>query len=258
VNTEEARGLWKEAYMIDTHLHILPGIDDGPETLQEALALAEVLVQEGIHAAVATPHYNDEIVHSSAAEVQGRVYELQRELDRRNIPLRIFAGHEALIQPGLVEDIQAGRLATLNGSRYLLLELWNSTWLPETERVIFELRLHGFFPILAHVERYRAFQKDPERLATLQRQGVLAQLTASSLIGMQGNTARRCAETFLKKGLIHCIGSDAHGLHKRPPRVTDGLRRAIELVGHERVYQMVETGPAMIINNGVYVVKKCD
>ena len=240
--------------MIDTHLHILPGIDDGPETLQESLALAEVLVQEGIRVAVATPHYHDEFVHSSAAEVQGRVYELQRELDRHNIPLRVFAGHEALIQPGLVEDIQAGRLATLNGSRYLLLELWNSTWLPATERVIFELRAYGFVPILAHAERYRAFQKEPERLGTLQQQGVLAQLTASSLIGMQGNGARLCAETLLKKGLIHCIGSDAHGLHKRPPRVTDGLRRAIELVGHECVYQMVEKWPAAITNNEEYSV----
>ena len=235
--------------MIDTHLHILPGIDDGPETLQESVELAEALAREGIRAAVATPHYNDEFVRSSAAEIQGRVYELQQELDRHAVPLRIFAGHEALIQPGLVEDIQAGRLATLNGSRYLLLELWNSTWLPATERVIFELRAHGFVPILAHAERYRAFQKEPERLAALQRQGVLAQLTASSLTGMQGNTARRCAETLLKKGLIHCIGSDAHGVHKRPPGVTDGLRRAVELVGHERVYQMVETRPVKIIHN---------
>jgi len=120
--------------------------------------------------------------------------------------------------------------------------------------VIFELRAYGFVPILAHAERYRAFQKEPERLGTLQQQGVLAQLTASSLIGMQGNSARHCAETLLKKGLIHCIGSDAHGLHKRPPRVTDGLRRAIELVGHECVYQMVEKWPAAITNNEEYSV----
>jgi protein-tyrosine phosphatase len=248
------KDLCEEAFMIDTHLHILPGIDDGPETLQEALALAEVLVQEGIHTAFATPHYNDEFVHSSVTEVQGRVNELQRELEQHNIPLRIFAGHEALIQPGLVEDIQSGRLATLNGSRYLLLELWNSAWLPETERVIFQLRVHGFVPLLAHVERYRAFQKDPERLVALERQGMLAQLTASSLIGMQGNTARRCAETLLKKGLIHCIASDAHGLYKRPPSVAHGLQRATEIVGQEQVYKMVEEWPATIVNNEEYSV----
>ena len=107
--------------MIDTHLHILPGVDDGPETLEEALALARALVQEGVSAAIATPHYNDEYRRRSADEIRGRVYDVQQALDRCGIPLRLFAGHEVLIKPGLVEDIQAGRLATLNGGRYLLL-----------------------------------------------------------------------------------------------------------------------------------------
>src|SRR5450755_401484 len=108
--------------MIDTHLHILPGIDDGPESIQESLSLARVLVQEGIHAAIATPHANDEYPRLSVAEIRVRVYAMQQALDRYGIPLRLFAGHEALIKAGLVEDIQAGRLATLNGSSYLLLE----------------------------------------------------------------------------------------------------------------------------------------
>src|SRR5947209_14359794 len=199
--------------MIDTHLHILPGVDDGPETIQESLTLARTLLQEGIHSAIATPHYNDEFPQRSAAEIRERVYHLQQELDHHGIPLRLFAGHEALIKAGLPEDIQDGRLATLNGSSYLLLELWNSTWLPETERVIFELRAHGIVPIIAHPERYRAIQQDPARLAALLRQGVLAQVMAGSLTGMQGKTARRTAETLLKKGLIHCIASDAHGVY---------------------------------------------
>src|ERR1044071_6360786 len=110
--------------MIDTHLHILPAVDDGPETLQESLALAQMLAQEGIHTAVATPHYNDEFPQRSAAEIQERVHELQLVLNHHSIPLRLFAGHEALIKPGLFEDIQTGRPATLNESCYLLLELW--------------------------------------------------------------------------------------------------------------------------------------
>ena len=235
--------------MIDTHLHILPGVDDGPETMQESLTLAQMLVQEGIQAAIATPHYNDEFPQRSAAEIRERVNYLQQELDRHAIPLRLFAGHEALIKAGLFEDIQAGRLATLNGSSYLLLELWTSTWLPETERVIFELRAHGIVPIVAHPERYRAIQQDPSRLAALLEQGALAQLTASSLAGMQGNTTRRCAETLLKQGLIHCIASDAHGLHRRPPGVIRGLERARELVGQVRVYQMIQAQPAAILSN---------
>ena len=235
--------------MIDTHLHILPGVDDGPESIQESLALARVLVQEGIHSAIATPHYNDEFPQRPAAEIRERVNDLQQELDRQGIPLRLFAGHEALIKPGLVEDIQTGRLATLNGSRYLLLELWYSNWLPVTDRVIFELRAFGITPILAHPERYCVFQNELERLASLLRQGVLIQITASSLVGMQGRTVHRTAETLLRRGLVYCIASDAHGLHRRPPAIEQSLRRAVQLIGQVRTQQVIEDYPMTIIND---------
>jgi protein-tyrosine phosphatase len=235
--------------MIDTHLHILPGVDDGPETIEQTLILARALVQEGIHAAIATPHYNDEFPQRTAAEIRELVYDVQQVLDHYQLPLHLFPGHEALIQPGLVEDVQLGRIATLNGSRYLLLELWISTWLPETERVIFELRASGFIPVLAHVERYRAIQQDHGRLKALLQQGVLAQVTAGSLIGMQGRTTKHCAEALLKKGLVQCIASDAHGLHMRPPGVAGGLQAAVRLLGRERVYQLVESCPAAILRD---------
>lgn len=238
--------------MIDTHLHILPGVDDGPETIEEALALARTLVQEGIHTAIATPHYNDLFPQRSAAEIKERVNELQQVLDLQDIPLRLFAGHEALLKPGLVEDIQAGRLATLNGSRYLLLELWNNTWIPETERVIFELRAYGIIPVIAHVERYQAFQRDPARLSTLLQQGVIAQLTASSLTGVQGSTIRRSAEILLKRGLIHCIASDAHSLRRRTPNILRGLHHISEIIDKAQIYQMIEIVPAAIIRNKEY------
>jgi protein-tyrosine phosphatase len=234
--------------MIDTHLHILPGVDDGPETIDEALA--RVLVQEGVHSAIATPHYNDEFPRRSAAEIQARVHDLQYALDRQGIPLRLYAGREVLIKPGLVEDVQSGRVATLNGSRYLLLELWPSSWIPETERVIFELRAAGIVPLLAHVERYRAIQDNPDRLAALIQQGVLAQLTASSLTNRWGKTVRRSAETLLKKGLIYCMAGDAHGLQKRAPDVAAGLQSAVKIIDKEYVRRMIEARPAAILMNG--------
>jgi protein-tyrosine phosphatase len=235
--------------MIDTHLHILPGVDDGPESMQESLALAQVLTQEGIHMAVATPHYNDEFPQRSAAEIRERVHDVQQELDRHGVPLRLFAGHEALIKPGLVEDIRAGHLATLNGGRYLLLELWDQSWQPATERVIFELLASGITPMLAHIERYRVFQAQPKHLASLLRQGVLTQITASSLVGMQGRTAQRAAEALLRQGMVHCIASDAHALHRRPPAIVQSVRRAVQLVGQVRTQQLIEGCPMTIIND---------
>lgn len=235
--------------MIDTHLHILPGVDDGPDTLEEALELARTLVLEGVHSAIATPHYNDEFPRRSAAEIQARVNDMQYALGCHDIPLRLFAGNEALIKPGLVEDIQTGRLATLNGSRYLLLELWPSTWIPETERVIFELRAAGIIPVLAHVERYHAIQQDPNRLISLLEQGVLTQVTAGSFCGFFGKTSRRSAEALLKKGLVHCIASDAHGLHKRPPGIRAGLQCVEKLQDRTAIQRLIETQPEAILNN---------
>jgi protein-tyrosine phosphatase len=241
--------LIKECAMIDIHLHILPGVDDGPKTVEEATVLAKALVQEGIHTAIATPHYNDLFPQRPAREIKERVHDLQQVFDCQKIPLRLFAGHEALIKYGLVEDIQAGRLATLNESRYLLLELWNNNWLPETERVIFELRAFGLVPIIAHPERYRVIQHDPHRLAALLQQGALAQLTAGSLVGTGGRAAQHCAEILLKKGLIHCIASDGHALHKRKLGVIDGVQRATMLLGQAHVKQLTEMQPAAIIGD---------
>lgn len=235
--------------MIDTQLHILPGVDDGPETMEEALELARVLVQEGVHSAIATPHYNDKFPHYSAFEIRTRVGEMQQALNRCGIPLRLFVGHEALVQPGLIDDIQAGRLATLHGSCYLLLEFWNNTWLPGMERILFELRAYGIVPVLAHPERCAVIQREPYRLAGLIEQGVLAQLTASSLLGVDGREAQKCAEVLLKKGLIHCIASDAHSLRMRRPHVLRALQYATQLLDVRRVYAMAETWPAVILSN---------
>jgi protein-tyrosine phosphatase len=238
-----------EKTMIDTHVHILPGVDDGPATVADALTMARMLVQEGVRIAAATPHYNDEFPHRSASEIFQRVSSLQVELSNAGIPLRLCIGHEVLIKPRLVDDVRLGYIATLHGSRYLLLELWNSIWLPETERVVFELREHGIIPIIAHPERSRAIQQEPERLGTLLRLGALAQMTIGSLLGAHGTAARRSAEMLLKKGLIHCLASDAHGFRLRPPQIAQGLHYARQFLGIERVHFLTEVQPAAILTN---------
>ncbi|HCI79618.1 MAG TPA: tyrosine protein phosphatase [Ktedonobacter sp.] len=235
--------------MIDIHLHILPGVDDGPATLQESLVLAQALVQEGVQVVVATPHSNDEYPRLPATEIRTRVNQLQHVLMQQGLPLHVFAGNEVLIRAGLVDEIRAGRVATLNGGRYLLLELWNTMWLPETEQVIFGLLSQGIVPIIAHPERYTTIQKDPSRLIALIRQGALAQLTASSVLGLHGSTVKRTAETLLKQGLIHFLASDAHGMHRRPPYMAKSLKQIETLVGAERVRLMTETWPTAIVKN---------
>ncbi len=121
--------------------------------------------------------------------------------------------------------------------------------MPETERVIFDLRVLGIVPLLAHPERYVAIQQDSNRLKALIEMGILAQLTAGSLIGMQGKTARKCAETLLKRGLIHCIASDAHGPGRRPPAILQGMQAAERIVDRVQIERLIEAYPAAMLQN---------
>jgi protein-tyrosine phosphatase len=235
--------------MIDIHVHLLPGIDNGPTTMDEALTLAQALVDEGVHTAIATPHYNDEYPPLPTPLLQEQVSTMQEELDQRNIPLQLLAGHEVLIRPGLLEDLQAGLVATLNGGRYLLLELWEHSWFSGTEQVIFELRASGIVPIIAHPERYLTFQQTPSRLAALLVEGALTQITAGSLLGIQGDTVRRTAEYLLKKRLVHFISTNAHKAGQHPLYALQALHRAEQLLNRSLVQQMVEEWPLAIVNN---------
>lgn len=101
--------------MINTHLHILLDIEEEPKTTEESVALARALVQEGIHVSIATHHYNDIFPQRPPAKITERVNALQQVLDCTGILLYLLTGYEALIKPGLVDDIQAGRLATVKG-----------------------------------------------------------------------------------------------------------------------------------------------
>jgi protein-tyrosine phosphatase len=234
--------------MFETHLHIIPGIDDEAEAIEEALASAKVLVKEGVRIAIVTSHYNDLFPRRSAAVIKERVNGLQQVLDYQGILLCLFSNHAVLIKPGLVEDSQLGRLVTFNGSRYFLLELCNNSWLPETEQVIFELRAYGIRLIIAHLELYPVMQENPARLIILFQQRVLAIVTANSLIGTRSKKIRHYAETLLNKGLIHYVASDAQGLRKRLLGFIGGLQRAVELLDQAQVRRMVETCLEAIIN----------
>jgi protein-tyrosine phosphatase len=240
--------------MIETHLHTVPGVDDWPETIEESLALAKVLVGEGIHAAIATLHSNDLFPQRSAAEIKERVNELQQVLDRQGILLHLFWGHDGPTKPGLVEDMQAGRLAILNGSSYILRELWSNTWLSETERIIFEPRAFEYIPFIAHPRRYRVIQQNPDRLVDLLQQGVSTQSTASSLTGTWDKTIQCCVETLVKKRLISCIASDAHSSCKRLPSGVRGSQCALTLTDQAYLKLLIETFHIAFINNETILV----
>lgn len=210
--------------MIDLHVHVLPGIDDGPGDLDGALALAQAALEAGTTTLVATPHVD----HSWGVEpvgVPAAVRALADELARAGVSIDLRQGAEIAI-PRIAElgpeQLDAVRLG---GGPYLLVE---SPLAPMSgfERVLFELAVRGERVLLAHTERCPAFQRDPGILEGLVAGGMLSSITAASLTGDFGSTARRTAVHLLREGLVHDVASDAHDTVRRPPPLLDGLRAA--------------------------------
>ncbi|HLZ08938.1 MAG TPA: CpsB/CapC family capsule biosynthesis tyrosine phosphatase, partial [Chloroflexota bacterium] len=217
--------------MIDLHNHILPGVDDGAETLEDSLAMARMALDDGIKTIVATPHRNSWTYHEPAAEAHRRLAELKLQCQEASCDVELILGSEAFIAPDLAEQIKTGLALTINGSRYLLIE-WAIDQFPAyADQAIFDLRVQGIVPIIAHAERYRAVQRDVDLLASLVRRGAMVQVTAASLIGDSGSGARRASEQILVANLGHVLATDSHSVERRPPTLATARARAEELIG---------------------------
>jgi protein-tyrosine phosphatase len=214
--------------MIDLHSHILPGIDDGPATLEASLELARAAVEDGIELMAATPHVRDDYP-TTAEEMERAVERLRVELAAAGIALELRPGGELALER---LDLPAGELRRfrLGGSaRYLLVETPYSGWPLDIGERLFRLHAAAITPVLAHPERNPEVQTVPERLRPLVESGTLVQLTAASVDGRLGRRARDTSARLLELELAHMLGSDAHA----PAIRAVGLASAAAAVGDD-------------------------
>ncbi|HEX7706696.1 MAG TPA: CpsB/CapC family capsule biosynthesis tyrosine phosphatase [Thermoanaerobaculia bacterium] len=232
--------------MIDIHHHCLPGVDDGPDSIEEAAEMCSIAASEGIETIVATPHVlRGRWPAFTLQELAAKLRALQ--VRTGNTP-KLLLGSEYFFAHDMCDVLQAGEsIAPLAGSRYVLLELPANGVPPMIEQPLYRAQLEGWTPILAHPERNLMLQARPELLRSLVEHGLKTQLTAGSLVGEFGKKAQAAAETFLEAGLIHFLATDAHNTTKRPPRVSAAIRRLRELVGDEIADQLTRHNPAAVV-----------
>ncbi|MBQ0943131.1 hypothetical protein KAK07_07265 [Ideonella sp. 4Y16] len=237
--------------MIDLHCHVLPGIDDGPATVEDALALARAMVADGIEQAVATPHVFPGRFDNTRATIAPVHAAFCERLAQEGIALRLHVAGELRLSAELLDRLGSGELPCLNQTdaarpRAMLLEMPDGQVPLGTDRLCLALTRQGITPLIAHPERNRGVMERLDRIHPLLDAGCQLQLTAGSLVGDFGERACDTAWALLELGGVSAVASDAHNLRGRSPRMGAARELLTQELGAQRAWQLLVAGPARL------------
>jgi len=242
--------MYKGMTITDIHTHVLPGLDDGPENLEESLNLLKHMSESGVDRVICTSHYKSPHFDVSQ-EAMDTKYQVVMETTTTERDLAHFPnlslGAEVRISNQIVGDIQHNTIPTLGNTRYVLVEL-SGTEKPENAmRFFHELRVRNHQLILAHPERIVALQRNSDLAEELYALGVLFQLTANCFLkaGKSEHPAQSLAWSWLESGMAALIASDSHNTHSRPPVLVQAYERIAERCGDTVVQQLIANANAI-------------
>lgn len=241
--------------MIDIHSHILPRVDDGSDNMAMSIEIANLYVENGIDKVICTPHYIEGADSPSSEEIRIHIEELKKELFKAAIPLEIYSGNEVYVTPNIVSKILEGEVLTLNNSSYVLIELPMNDMPIYAKDLIYELKVKGITPIIAHPERYSSVIEDPNILYEFINMGALAQLNLPSLEGLYGKRAKEVGAKLLEHNMIHFVGTDTHSNRRRSPRIKKSLEILSSLVSSSDFEILTTTNAQRVLNNEEIQIK---
>lgn len=203
--------------MVDIHSHILPGIDDGAKDWQEAIDMAKSAEKNGIKSIVATPHYQVVGYQTTKEQVIELTRQFNEKLQEKNIQVTIYPGHEIRISGNYLVNLIDGNLLTINqNEKYVFLELPYYEVPLYTEKLIYEILINGYIPIIPHPERNMEIQESPDIIYNLVNIGALTQITSGSILGLFGKEVYKFTLDLIESNIAHMLATDSHS--------ADGLR----------------------------------
>lgn len=235
--------------MIDIHCHIVPNIDDGAKNLDDALEMAKIAYNEGIRQIINTSHYHPSFNYIKGKELLNRVKEFNNILKLNNIDIEIFIGNELYYSEDIIEIIEQKEFYSLNNSRYLLIEFSPLNFPKNILDIIYEIKIRGYIPILAHVERYKAIHENINLIYECINEGALIQVNSSSIIGKNGNEIKKVSNILLDNNMIHFVATDAHSSIRRRPIVKETYNYIVKKYGEKRAQTLFIQNPSKVINN---------
>ncbi len=230
--------------MIDCHIHVIPGVDDGSTDIEMSIEMINEAILQGVSEIIATPHYHVPLFTSSEIEYQYK--ELNNALKVRNIAMKVHLGNEIHLNEETLEGINDGKARTLGDSDYLLIELPDFHFYPYHEAMLFDLSVKGYKIILAHVERYRIFRNQEDKLCEFVDHGVYGQMSSKFIINKR---TRKFALSWIRKGYVHIIASDAHNVTKRPVLLKTAYQLVSDHLGEACAKRLFIDNPRRVLDN---------
>ena len=235
--------------MIDIHCHLLPGIDDGPPTMEIALELARALVADGVKRVVCTPHVFPGRFENRRSNIEDAFTVTAQAMAAQGIALELAFAGEVRLTPEVLALLPGRELPFLgasDGYQSMLLEMPDGQVPLGAEKFVRTLMRSGIRPVIAHPERNRGVMEKPQRVEALLEEGCLLQLTAGSLVGQFGERAQATAQWLIDQGWVHAVASDAHNLSGRRPRMKDAAQWLRQHFGEAAASTLTVTGPMAI------------
>lgn len=235
---------------IDIHSHILPGVDDGARSAEESLAMLRKAAKEGIGQIILTPHQRPDRHCVSGNGLMERMEKLQNLAKEKGLDIRLYPGGEILFRQGLANELSDGKLCTLAGSRYVLVEFFPNEHYDYIRDGLYSLLTAGYLPVIAHVERYVRINESRERREELLNMGCYYQVNAGSLTGNAGFLLKRTAWQLVKEEMVHFIATDAHRAEgKRAPQMLRCAKLLEKKCSAEYAARLLYRNAEMILRN---------
>lgn len=235
--------------MIDFHTHILPNIDDGAKSIDETFNLIKEAQAVGFDAVVLTSHYRENYYETDTPEREVWLKAIYENLKIKNVDTNLYLGNEIYLTENIINLLEEGKASTINDTSYALFEMSKDVEPDNLYELVHEMVHCKIVPILAHPERYKFIQKEPELVYELIKNGVLMQANYGSIIGKYGKKAQIIVRKLLENNMIHFLGTDVHRqntIYKDIPKILEELSN---LIGEEKLEQLTTINPQLALKN---------
>lgn len=242
--------------MIDIHSHILPGIDDGARSLDEALDMLRIAIDQGVTTQVLTPHIHMGRFNNTKQHIEQEFTKFKEQVNAANLPIKLLLGAELRIGPEIMQLINTDSvpwLGEVDSQRTFLLEFPRTEVPFGSDNLVRWLLSKNCLPIIVHPERNSTFLHNRDKLQTFIDLGCPLQITASSLTGKFGADVQQMTEELLEADEVSAIASDCHNLKGRSPDLLAGVEQAKTIIGNEKANLLVSNSPAELTANNSFL-----